>query len=195
MSDNPTLLFLKLGGSLITDKTRARAARLDTIARLADELRLVRSQLGDLRLVLGHGSGSFGHIPAKKYGTRQGIVSPDGWRGFVEVWHEAVTLNRIVMDALHTAGLPGIDENISQEETSDQYQHGADIAEKLDMNRLLAARYFRNQIDSFDYQRCHQSDGKEPYPEQIRELSPKNKLQRCRLTGGRQGIMQDVRYN
>jgi isopentenyl phosphate kinase len=57
-----------------------------------------------LRLVLGHGSGSFGHVPAKKYGTRQGVKTKTGWRGFVEVWREAADLNHHVIKALNNAG-------------------------------------------------------------------------------------------
>jgi isopentenyl phosphate kinase len=102
------LLFLKLGGSLITDKTRPRTARLDRIARLALEIKTAQSTNRDLKIVFGHGSGSFGHVPAKRYGTRQGVDSDQGWRGFAEVWYEAAALNRIVIDALQDAGLPAI---------------------------------------------------------------------------------------
>lgn len=102
------LIFLKLGGSLITDKTRPRTPRLDVIARLTDEIRAARAEKPDLRLVLGHGSGSFGHIPAKQYGTRRGVDSAEGWRGFAEVWHEARGLNTIVMTALHQAGIAAV---------------------------------------------------------------------------------------
>ena len=100
--------FLKLGGSLITDKTRSHTARKEILARLADEIAAALRETPALRLVLGHGSGSFGHVPAKKYGTRQGVHSQEGWQGFGEVWQEASTLNRMVMEALHTAGLPAI---------------------------------------------------------------------------------------
>ncbi len=102
------LLFLKLGGSLITDKSNPRTARLDVITRLVDEIGTWRISTTDCQIVLGHGSGSFGHMPAQKYGTRQGVQSPDDWHGFAEVWYEAAMLNRIVIDALYTAGLPGI---------------------------------------------------------------------------------------
>ncbi len=61
-----------------------------------------------MRLILGHGSGSFGHAPAKNYGTRQGVHSAVQWRGFAEVWHEAAQLNHLVMDALSAEGLPVI---------------------------------------------------------------------------------------
>ncbi len=107
-STTPNIIFIKLGGSLITDKTQPRTPRLDVIARMAQEIRAALDANSNLRIVLGHGSGSFGHIPAKHYGTRQGVNSPEGWRGFAEVWHEAAALNHIVMDALHQVGLPAV---------------------------------------------------------------------------------------
>jgi isopentenyl phosphate kinase len=102
------LLLLKLGGSLITDKTTPRTARLGLITRLAQEIKAAKIVHRELKIVLGHGSGSFGHVPAKRYGTRQGVDSDQGWRGFAEVWYEAAALNRIVMDALQDVGLPAI---------------------------------------------------------------------------------------
>jgi isopentenyl phosphate kinase len=107
------LIFLKLGGSLITDKNTPRTARREIIARLVSELKVWRAANSEWRVVLGHGSGSFGHVPAKKYGTRAGVSSSDGWRGFAEVWYEATTLNRIVMAAINAAGVPAISFPIS----------------------------------------------------------------------------------
>ena len=100
------LKFLKLGGSLITDKTREQIARPDVLARLADEIAQALTARPDLKLVLGHGSGSFGHAEAKKYATRQGVHTPEQWRQFARVAHIAARLNRRVVDALHAAGLP-----------------------------------------------------------------------------------------
>jgi isopentenyl phosphate kinase len=102
-----SLQLLKLGGSLITDKTKPGTVRAEVLARLAGEIADVWRE-GDLQLILGHGSGSFGHVPAKKYGTRQGVRTPEQWRGFAEVWREADLLNRLVVDALIGAGLPAI---------------------------------------------------------------------------------------
>jgi isopentenyl phosphate kinase len=102
------LQFLKLGGSLITDKTRPHSPRLDLIARLADEIVAARQRDNSMHLILGHGSGSFGHVPARHYGTRQGVRSKEEWQGFVEVWREAIALNRLVVEALGKAGLPAI---------------------------------------------------------------------------------------
>ncbi len=113
------LIFLKLGGSLITDKTRPRTPHLDRLKGLCGEIASVLVRAPRLPLLIGHGSGSFGHIPAKKYGTRKGLPSPappeEGeirtgtyWHGFTEVWHEARELNKIVMDALREANIPAL---------------------------------------------------------------------------------------
>jgi isopentenyl phosphate kinase len=68
------LIFLKLGGSLITDKTLPYTPRLDKLADLAAQIAAVKQTQPGLPLVLGHGSGSFGHTAAKKYGTREGLL-------------------------------------------------------------------------------------------------------------------------
>ncbi len=105
---NKDLVFLKLGGSLITDKNTAHHARLEVLNRLAEEIAASLRERPGLKLLLGHGSGSFGHIPAKKYATREGVKTPGQWRGFAEVWHEACALNSIVMTALHRCGIPAV---------------------------------------------------------------------------------------
>lgn len=102
------LVFLKLGGSLITDKDTQRAPLLDVLARLAGEIAESRRKRPQLQLVIGHGSGSFGHIPGRRYGTRQGVRSEQEWMGFAEVWKEARALNQLVIEALAAAGLPVI---------------------------------------------------------------------------------------
>ncbi len=98
--------FLKLGGSLITDKARPYTARLDVIARLAGEVRQALDGSPDLRLLIGHGSGSFGHWAARPYSTRRGVRTPAQWRGYAEVAAAAARLNRIVTDAFLEAGVP-----------------------------------------------------------------------------------------
>jgi len=102
------LVFCKLGGSLITDKNQPHTARLEILDRLTAELAAARRDKPDLQLVLGHGSGSFGHVPGKKFGTRQGVNTSEQWHGFVEVWYEARALNEIVLASLQKAGLPVI---------------------------------------------------------------------------------------
>ena len=105
---NPQVVFLKLGGSLITDKARPETARLEVLTRLAREISEARAERPEMRLLLGHGSGSFGHPAAARYGTRAGARTPEEWRGFQQVWWAAHRLNRHVMDALLQAGLPAV---------------------------------------------------------------------------------------
>lgn len=107
------LIFLKLGGSLITDKTRPFTARADVLAALAGQIAQTLRENPGLKLVLGHGSGSFGHTVAKEFHTRDGIKAGLGtaaeyWNGFARVWYQASALNRIVIEALITAGVPAL---------------------------------------------------------------------------------------
>lgn len=111
------LVFLKLGGSLITDKTQPFTPRLDIMDDLALQIKTALQSRPNLRLVLGHGSGSFGHVPASKYHTRDGLpprrtplvqhrredTDDNYWEGFSEVWYQASALNRFLMKALHNA--------------------------------------------------------------------------------------------
>ena len=112
------LVFLKLGGSLITDKTRPYTPLLDMMDDLALQIATSLRSQPDLRLVIGHGAGSFGHVAASEYKTRDGFPRPSPlthrerdatednyWKGFAEVWYQASSLNRHVMEALHKAGL------------------------------------------------------------------------------------------
>ena len=103
------LILLKLGGSVLTDKTKPFTARMDVIERLASEIKSALDERGDdLQLIIGHGSGSFGHETAAKYQTNKGAISADSWVGFAEVATVAAELNNIVMNALRQAGIPAI---------------------------------------------------------------------------------------
>ncbi|MFT3891674.1 MAG: isopentenyl phosphate kinase [Anaerolineales bacterium] len=116
------LVFLKLGGSLITDKTQPYTPLLDVMDDLALQIKMALQTHPELRLVIGHGAGSFGHVPASEYHTRDGLPpqstplahrerdeSEDNyWKGFAEVWYQASTLNRYVMKALHKADIRAI---------------------------------------------------------------------------------------
>jgi isopentenyl phosphate kinase len=102
------IVFLKLGGSLITDKDKPYTPRLDKLTDLALEIKTVLDSTPELVLILGHGSGSFGHTAAKKHGTRHGVETSEQWHGFAEVRFQAAELNRYVMEALFNAGVPAI---------------------------------------------------------------------------------------
>ena len=116
------LIFLKLGGSLITDKTQPYTPKLDVIEDVALQIMTALQANPDLRLILGHGSGSFGHVAASEYQTRDGFFprpSPlihrerdkteeNYWKGFAEVWYQAAALNQFVMKALHKMKIPAM---------------------------------------------------------------------------------------
>lgn len=101
-------VFLKLGGSLITDKHSPRTARRDVLERLSREIKSGLENNPGLRILLGHGSGSFGHTSGKEYRTLEGVTTPKQWLGFTKVWNDAADLNRLVMTALRQAGLPAL---------------------------------------------------------------------------------------
>jgi len=115
---NPNLVFIKLGGSLITDKGKPRTPCKGVIIRLAEEIKTLLENNNELELLLGHGSGSFGHVPAKKYGTAQGVKTLEEWRGFTEVWFEARLLNQIVMESFQEVGLPAVSFPVSASGTA-----------------------------------------------------------------------------
>ncbi len=102
------LYFLKLGGSLITDKTQAQTPRQDLMDDIARQIAAARQSDPGLRMVLGHGSGSFGHPAASRFHTRQGVSGSEAWHGFAEVWFQASSLNRMVMESLRRTGLPAV---------------------------------------------------------------------------------------
>ncbi len=101
-----TTLFVKLGGSLLTDKRQQEMPRQAVIQRLAQEIQRARVSQPDLRIVLGHGSGSFGHHYGSTYGTRAGVETVAQWFGFAQTADAAARLNRIVVAELLTAGVP-----------------------------------------------------------------------------------------
>jgi isopentenyl phosphate kinase len=90
------LVFLKLGGSLITDKSREATARERVIRRAAREIKEALETRPELRLLVGHGSGSFGHFVARRHGLLE--AGPPNWRGYAETGAAAARLNRLVTD-------------------------------------------------------------------------------------------------
>jgi isopentenyl phosphate kinase len=89
---------VKLGGSVLTDKSRYRTPRLDAIARLASELARTPAPL-----VIVHGAGSYGHVVAKTHGLAEGKgTALDAARVHADVRE----LTALVLAALREAGVP-----------------------------------------------------------------------------------------
>lgn len=129
------VVFLKLGGSLITDKERYQTPRPAVIERAAAEIAAALAARPDLRLLLGHGSGSFGHFEAAKYGVRAG--SGGDWFGYAATSAAAARLNRLVTDSLLAAGLRVV---AVQPSASARCRDGALESMAVDVVEALLAR-------------------------------------------------------
>jgi len=100
------LTLLKLGGSLITDKQIEKHYREEEARRIAQEIAAAYATNPEIRLIIGHGSGSFGHVAAHKHDTINGVNTPEQWRGFAEVATSAAALNALFMQTLSDANIP-----------------------------------------------------------------------------------------
>ena len=98
--------FIKWGGSLITDKTGRFSVRTDVLERLADELTRYHADAPNAPLVLGHGSGSFGHVAAREAGFDPDAPLTDPAPALSHIQAAATALHQHVMHALRDAGLP-----------------------------------------------------------------------------------------
>ncbi len=100
--------LIKLGGSLITNKRRQQTYQEATVRRIAQEIRAAQAQQPSLRLIIGHGSGSFGHFEAHKHGTAQGVSTREQWVGFSQVATVAAKLNQLVTETFQAEGIPAL---------------------------------------------------------------------------------------
>lgn len=98
------LVMIKLGGSVITDKSKPFTARRDAIRRLGKE---IKARLKDKNsdIVIGHGGGSFPHVPASKYQTQKGVIGKRSVKGFCLTADSAIQINRIVIGEFLKLGI------------------------------------------------------------------------------------------
>lgn len=99
----PPVILVKLGGSLITEKSREETVRPEVLSRLAGEIARAAAVIPD-RVLVGHGSGSFGHVAAKRSGIAGGLRSADQLPGVSLTQDRAAALHRLVIGALLEAG-------------------------------------------------------------------------------------------
>jgi isopentenyl phosphate kinase len=94
------IILIKLGGSSITDKSTPYKPRKNVIRRLANEIKEAGNKNS---LIISHGSGSFGHTSAIKFGGIHGYKSKIG---IATVSADAARINQIVTDIFIGEGLP-----------------------------------------------------------------------------------------
>ncbi len=138
------LVFLKLGGSLITDKRLPETPRLDIIRQVAATMASALRRDQSLRLLIGHGSGSFGHVFGRRYGTRAGVQTPEQWYGFAATADAAARLNRIVIGALLEEGVPAwsIQPGVALRCVDGRVEQGPDDTVRLALARDLVPVVF-----------------------------------------------------
>lgn len=98
--------MVKLGGGVITDKNVHYGLREDVLSRLSREIAEGHRELGETKLIIGNGAGSFAHFSAHKYRTTEGFVDENSRLGMGWVRHDAVKLNQIVFEQLLLADVP-----------------------------------------------------------------------------------------
>jgi len=101
------LVILKLGGSVITEKSKPFTANYHNLNRLVKEISNAYKS-SSFSLVLIHGAGSFGHTLVAKYMIDTGIKSKEQVFGFAETQKVMEDLNNIVVDALQNEKLSAI---------------------------------------------------------------------------------------
>jgi len=99
------LVLIKLGGSVITDKSRQYVARKGNIARFAREIKSALKKT-NARIIIGHGAGSFAHVPAHRYKTKEGLINKNSLFGMSVTEEAARWLNMIVTKEFVSQKLP-----------------------------------------------------------------------------------------
>lgn len=95
---------LKIGGSVITDKSGEFSARLEDIRRLTKEIKDANVK----NLIIVHGGGSFGHPRAQQYAIKDGFKEENQKIGFAETHYAMTMLNGLFMDSLIWRKVPAV---------------------------------------------------------------------------------------
>jgi len=101
------LIILKIGGSVITDRSQEGPVPLrKSMDRISREIAQAVDILPPIRLILIHGAGSFGHPIVKRTGIDQGLSRPGHRQAMGETQRLQNWLNTFFVRHLLRAGLP-----------------------------------------------------------------------------------------
>jgi isopentenyl phosphate kinase len=97
------MFIIKLGGSVITDKSKVQSFKEEITNRLASEIKRANK-----KTIIIHGAGSFGHIIAKKYDLNAGLKNEDQLHGFSLTHAMVQKLNSLVLKSLHRYNISAV---------------------------------------------------------------------------------------
>ena len=108
------MAILKLGGSILSDKNIPYSIKWDNLERIAMEIKnaldYYKNQDIDMKLIIVHGGGSFGHPVAKKYlkveNDKKIFINME--KGFWEIQKAMRRFNNIVIDTLQSYDIPAV---------------------------------------------------------------------------------------
>ena len=102
------LTILKLGGALLTDKSRPDSLRTGLLARIARDIAACRADGLIDDLILVHGVGSYGHLPVLQHKLHRGFQSPEQLLPFSRTQSQVMILRSAIVAALQDAGVPAV---------------------------------------------------------------------------------------
>ena len=97
------MILIKLGGSVITDKSQYKKFNREQTARLCKEI-----ALSGKGVMVVHGAGSFGHVLAKQYSLQIGLQDFRQVPAVAQVQHDVRELSLMVTEELMKVGLPAV---------------------------------------------------------------------------------------
>jgi isopentenyl phosphate kinase len=97
------MFVVKLGGSVITDKSKQCFFKQTLVDRLSAEIKKANKEI-----ILVHGAGSFGHILAKDHTLNQGYKNDKQLQGFALTHAMVQKLNTLILNSLHDNGIAAV---------------------------------------------------------------------------------------
>jgi isopentenyl phosphate kinase len=96
------MIVIKLGGSVITKKSKYRSFNESVVVNIVKTLKGINDNM-----IIVHGGGSFGHIKAKEYGL-PGFASEQTMKGMNIVHNDMANLNLKISKILYSSGIYNI---------------------------------------------------------------------------------------
>jgi len=143
------IILIKIGGSLITDKSKPYTLKGKALHIICEEIK--KAQGLDKQLIIGHGGGSFAHVPAKKHQTQKGTEGDESMEGIAEVANDAAKLNRIVINKMLEVGINALSICPSSIMVSENKQLKEIFSESIEMSlgkNLLPVLYGDQILDA-----------------------------------------------